>query len=222
MPLTGSAATSAASPDMMGPRSYDHYSQLTCLAPNALPGKTVTVTLGDMGMTRRRGGDAPISSHMMLRGTQATLPAGEVSFVALNMGWRVHELVVLPLSSGRTPGQHIPAANSKVHETGSLGEASVSCAAGTGIAIAAGSVTEPSQCAGLMAWGSLRRLDVKATIGLEVCRSPASTAQPAGSEAVSRHLGKWATPTVNISWPSSRIELVLPRSFGTTARSSRG
>jgi uncharacterized cupredoxin-like copper-binding protein len=140
MPGTGSSPTTTAGHGMMGPRSDYHYSRLTCSAPNTLPGKTVTVTLGDMGMTRRMGGDAPIGSHMMLHATPATLPAGKVSLVALNMGWRVHELVILPLSSGRTAGQRVPAANGKVDETGSLGEASASCAAGTGTGIAAGTV----------------------------------------------------------------------------------
>jgi hypothetical protein len=33
---------------------------------------------------------------MMLRAVPHTVPAGEVSLVAENMGWRTHELVILP------------------------------------------------------------------------------------------------------------------------------
>jgi hypothetical protein len=32
---------------------------------------------------------------MMLRAVPHTMPAGEVSLVAENMGWRTHELVIL-------------------------------------------------------------------------------------------------------------------------------
>ena len=80
-----------------------HYSQLTCSAPRSLPGRTVTVMLADMGMTQMMGGTAPRGAHMMLRAIPATVPAGQISFVAENMGWRTHELVILPLPAGRRP-----------------------------------------------------------------------------------------------------------------------
>lgn len=140
MPGTGSSPTTSAGTGVMRPPSDYHYSRLTCAAPDTLPGTTVTVTLGDMGMMRMMVGDAPIGAHMMLRGAPATVPAGKVSLIALNMGWRVHELVILPQSSGRTTRQRIPDVNGQVDETGSLGEASASCAAGTGTGIAAGTV----------------------------------------------------------------------------------
>jgi uncharacterized cupredoxin-like copper-binding protein len=124
---------------MMGstPRGYD-LSPLTCAAPSSLPGTSVYVMLGDMGMTRMMGGVAPMGSHMMLRAVPATVPEGQVSFVVGNMGWRTHEMVVLPLAPGQAVGQRVPGANGKVDETGSLGEASASCAAGTGDGIKAG------------------------------------------------------------------------------------
>jgi len=126
---------------MMGstPSGY-HMSRLTCAAPSSLPGTTVYVMLGDMGMTRMMGGVAPMGSHMMLRALPATVPAGKVSFVVGNMGWRTHEMVVLPLAPGQAAGQRVPGADGKVDETGSLGEASASCAAGTGEGIKAGTV----------------------------------------------------------------------------------
>jgi uncharacterized cupredoxin-like copper-binding protein len=77
---------------------------------------------------------------MMLRAVPATVPAGKVSFVVGNMGWRTHEMVVLPLAPGQAAGQRVPGADGEVDETGSLGEASASCAAGTGEGIKAGTV----------------------------------------------------------------------------------
>jgi len=77
---------------------------------------------------------------MMLRVTPATVPAGQVSLVVSNMGWRTHELVVLPLAAGASAGQRVPGTDGKVEETGSLGEVSNSCAAGAGDGITAGAV----------------------------------------------------------------------------------
>ena len=126
---------------MMGsvPRGY-HMSRLTCAAPSSPPGTAVYVMVGDMGMTRMTGGVAPVGSHMMLRALPATAPAGKVTFVVGNMGWRTHEMVVLPLAPGQPAGQRPPGADGRVDELGSLGEASASCAAGSGQGIKAGTV----------------------------------------------------------------------------------
>lgn len=121
------------------PRGY-HMSRLRCAAPPSLPGTTVHVMLGDMGMRRMMGGIAPMGSHMMLRAFPATVPAGKVSFVVGNMGWRTHEMAVLPLTAAQSAGQRVPGPDGKVDETGSLGEASASCAAGSGEGINAGAV----------------------------------------------------------------------------------
>jgi uncharacterized cupredoxin-like copper-binding protein len=125
---------------MMGGDPNYHYSALTCAAPTSLPGSTVTVVLGDMGMTQMMSGTAPLGSHMMLRATPATVPAGQVSLVASNMGWRTHELVVLPLAADAAAGQRVPGPDGKVDEAGSLGEASASCAEGSGDGINAAAV----------------------------------------------------------------------------------
>jgi uncharacterized cupredoxin-like copper-binding protein len=126
---------------MMGsaPHGYS-LSPLSCAAPSSLPRTTVYVMVGDMGMTRMMGGVAPLGQHMMLRAVPARVPAGQVSFVVGNMGWRTHELVVLPLDPGQVAGQRTPGSDGKVDETGSLGEASASCAAGSGEGIEAGTV----------------------------------------------------------------------------------
>lgn len=125
---------------MMGsfPRGY-HMSRLTCSAPS-LPGSTVHVIVADMGMTSMMSGDAPLGGHMMLRALPTSVPAGQVSFVVGNMGWRTHEMVVLPLAPGQAAGSRIPGGDGRVDETGSLGEASASCAAGSGDGIESGSV----------------------------------------------------------------------------------
>ncbi len=95
--------------------------------------------LADMGMMRIMGGTSPLGGRMMLHAAPARVAAGPVSLVAYSMGWRTHELVVLPLV-GAAAGQRVPGADGTVSESGSLGEASRSCAAGAGDGISAGSV----------------------------------------------------------------------------------
>ena len=118
-----------------------HFSALTCTAPPDLPGSTVIVTLGDMGMSQMMGGTAPLGAHMMLRAVPASVRAGKVSLVAENRGWRTHELVILPLAPGEQAGQRVPGPDGKADEKGSLGEASASCGAGAGDGIRAGTVS---------------------------------------------------------------------------------
>jgi uncharacterized cupredoxin-like copper-binding protein len=139
-PGSATPGSSGSGGGMMGSaaRGY-HMSRLTCSAPS-LPGSTVYVMVGDMGMTRMMSGVAPLGDHMMLRTVPARVPAGQVSFVVANMGWRTHEMVVLPLAPGEAAGQRSPGRNGRVSETGSPGEASASCAAGSGEGITSGSV----------------------------------------------------------------------------------
>ena len=134
--MGGPSATSR--PMGMGNASVYRYSTLTCAASSNLPGSVVTVMLGDMGMSRMMRGTAPRGAHMMLRAAPTTVRAGQVSFVVKNMGWRTHELVVLPLAPGTSAGQRVPGADGKVSEAGSLGEASKTCGAGAGDGIAGG------------------------------------------------------------------------------------
>src|SRR6266700_2744538 len=79
--------------------------------------------------------------HPMFSATRLTFPAGTVSLVAENMGWRTHELEILPLAAGEQAGQRVPGPDGTVDETGSLGEASTSCGAGAGQGIRAGTVS---------------------------------------------------------------------------------
>lgn len=117
---------------MMNSSSRYYASKLNCSVPDNLPGQIINVELGDMGMTRMMGGVASRNSRMRLVANPTTFPAGEVTVVVSNLGWRKHELVVMPLGEGNTGGSRIPNAEGKVNETGSLGEASNNCGEGSG------------------------------------------------------------------------------------------
>jgi uncharacterized cupredoxin-like copper-binding protein len=125
---------------MMGGDQGYHYSRLACSPPVTLPGATVQVVLADMGMTRMMGGDAPLGGRMMLHAAPTVVAAGTVSLVARNLGWRTHELIVLPLTAASSAGERLAGPDGKVPEAGSLGEASSSCAAGQGDGITSGAV----------------------------------------------------------------------------------
>lgn len=107
---------------------------VSCSVPH-LAGLRVDVTLSDAG-------DAMMSKRPMiatLTVDPTVVPAGNVSFVAVNNGALVHEMVVLPLPSDG-PGTRPTGADGKINESQSLGEASRSCGAGAGNGIAPGSV----------------------------------------------------------------------------------
>jgi uncharacterized cupredoxin-like copper-binding protein len=144
VPLTAIALAGCASvtgsghSGMMGGGSRYHSAALSCSAPTSLPGRTVRVELGDMGMTQMVGGTAPMGSQMRLQAKPTTEPAGTVSLVVSNVGWRTHELVVLPLTAGADAGQRVAGPGGKVSETGSVGEASSSCGSGAGDGLLSG------------------------------------------------------------------------------------
>jgi uncharacterized cupredoxin-like copper-binding protein len=122
----------------MGGNGSYQYADTSCPTPTALPGTTVHVVLADMGMSRMMSGTAPRDAHMMLRSDLVSVPAGKVTLVASNRGFRIHELVILPLAEGAQAGQLVVGAGGKVDETGSLGEASAGCGEGTGEGIPSG------------------------------------------------------------------------------------
>ena len=115
---------------MLGWRNAD------CRVPPNVPGQRVPVVLADMGafMAGPMMGDR----SMVLSTGARTIRAGRVTLVAANRGTRPHELVVLPLPSGQPAGVRAVAADDTVDESGSVGEASRSGAAGEGPGIAAG------------------------------------------------------------------------------------
>jgi uncharacterized cupredoxin-like copper-binding protein len=108
------------------------FGAVTCTAP-ALPGRTVDVRLSDRGNSMM--GARPMM--VTLRAEPGTVSPGQVSFVVHNDGALVHELVILPLPADG-PGTRPTGAGDKIDESQSLGEASKSCAAGTGDGIAPG------------------------------------------------------------------------------------
>jgi uncharacterized cupredoxin-like copper-binding protein len=108
----------------------------SCTAPQ-LPGQVVDVTLSDMNMMR--GAMMHGQGMFSVTVSPAHVQAGTVSLRVANTGVLQHELVVLPLRSGGV-GQRGVGSDGRVDETGSLGEASATCASGSGDGIAAGAM----------------------------------------------------------------------------------
>jgi uncharacterized cupredoxin-like copper-binding protein len=111
----------------------------TCDVPTTLATPIVTVTASDMGMMARSDATAPLGARMTLTAAPTTVRAGQVTLLLQNAGWRVHELVVLPLVEGRAVGSRVSGADGKVDEADSVGEASADCAAGSGEGVESGS-----------------------------------------------------------------------------------
>ena len=127
-----------------------------CEVP-ALPGTMVDVRVTEMGAMMgapsgrgpgmggwyRDGGDAgqawpPGMGWMDMTISPTRVKAGEVSLRVANLGWRPHELVMLPLAPGQAVGQRPIGPDGKIDETDGLGEASASCTAGSGDGILPG------------------------------------------------------------------------------------
>jgi uncharacterized cupredoxin-like copper-binding protein len=125
----------------------------TCSTSPPTTGTTVHVVLMDMAGRGGRTGmmSGPMTGtgrsatararhgRMMLVAVPHVVSAGQVTFVAVNRGTRLHELVVLPLGRHTPVGQRRIGADRAVDESGSQGEASRSCGAGTGEGIRPGS-----------------------------------------------------------------------------------
>ena len=141
--LLGGCATfnSNGSSGMMNSSGRYFSSKLTCNIPNSLPGQLINVALGDMGMSQMMGGLAPRNVQMRLVAIPSRVTAGEVSIAVSNLGWRKHELVVLPLDKGAVAGERVPNSQGKIDETGALGEASKNCGEGTGEGVEGGAVS---------------------------------------------------------------------------------
>jgi uncharacterized cupredoxin-like copper-binding protein len=106
-----------------------------CSAPD-LAGTTVRVTETDMG--RGMMGGPMMHGTMRLSPDRASVPHGQVSFAVTNLGNVPHELLVLPLPVGQTPGTRATGPDGRIDEAGLLGEASASCAEGEGQGILPG------------------------------------------------------------------------------------
>jgi uncharacterized cupredoxin-like copper-binding protein len=122
-------ALGAASP--AGP-ARGAYGTVGCAAPD-LPGTTVDVQVTDAGDGMM--GQTPMRATLVA--TPTSVAAGKVSFVVVNTGALVHELVILPLPVDG-PGTRTTGGDGKIDESQSLGEASRSCGPGAGDGIAPG------------------------------------------------------------------------------------
>lgn len=113
--------------------SIQHTSQSgTRCAPTSTKGTVVDVSLDDHGPMMMA---APMG--MRLNASPDQVAAGDVTFVAHNVGSLVHELVVMPESDAGIGGRTVND-EGQVDETTSLGEASQSCGAGAGSGIEPG------------------------------------------------------------------------------------
>ncbi len=110
----------------------------SCSVPN-LTGSVVNVSLSNSGGPMMGGpmfGNGVQGGMMRVTVDTASVPQGTVSFIATNLGSINHELVILPLPANQIVGTRALRADSTVDESTSLGEASNTCAAGTGEGIA--------------------------------------------------------------------------------------
>jgi uncharacterized cupredoxin-like copper-binding protein len=110
----------------------------SCSVPN-LTGAVVNVSLSNAGgpMMGEPVFGSPVQGGMMrVTIDTASVPHGTVSFIATNLGSINHELVILPLPANQIVGTRALRADSTVDESTSIGEASNTCAAGTGEGIA--------------------------------------------------------------------------------------
>ena len=137
--LTGCSSFYPSGRGMRASSSQYYSSKISCTPPTNLPSRTINVAVGDMGMNSMMGGDAELGGFMRLKANPTTFPAGKVTLIVTNFGWRTHELVILPLAAGQSAGQRTSGSDGKIDETGSMGEASTSCGAGVGEGITAGS-----------------------------------------------------------------------------------
>ena len=137
--LTGLSLTALAAPDEDVHTRTATYG-VSC-APASVPGHRVTVTLGDPAGRMSRSGmmrGRTMAMRGLLRATPTSVPAGTVTFVAVNTGGLTHELVVLPLADDELAGQRPVGYDGSVAEDDAVTEASADCAAGTGDGILPG------------------------------------------------------------------------------------
>ncbi len=111
---------------------------VSCTVPN-LPGAVVHVSLTNMGGPMLRRNNGMMSGGAMHLGLdQAAVSGAAVSFLVSNLGSVSHELVVLPLPDGQIAGTRPVGQDGRIDETGSFGEASNTCAEGSGQGILPG------------------------------------------------------------------------------------
>ncbi|WP_394771286.1 sulfocyanin-like copper-binding protein [Lacisediminihabitans sp.] len=111
-----------------------------CAGPTSTSGTVVNATLVNRGMRRAPMAGGMGAGAMRLISDRATVQAGRVTFVATNTGTVSHELVILPLPRGELAGSRQIGDDGTVNESASVGEASSSCAEGSGEGILPGAI----------------------------------------------------------------------------------
>lgn len=122
---------------LVNPGGTGFLSRTRCAAPS-LSGQVVSVSLTNMGgpiMGRRNG---MMDGAMRMTADRSTVAHGPVSFLVTNGGSVSHELVILPLPADQIAGTRPIGGDARIDEAGSLGEASNTCAEGTGQGILPG------------------------------------------------------------------------------------
>ncbi|QCB97461.1 hypothetical protein E5206_11485 [Arthrobacter sp. PAMC25564] len=122
---------------LVNPGGTGFLSRTRCLAPN-LSGQLVSVSLTNMGGPMVVRPNPIMGGAMRMTADRSTVAHGTVSFLVTNGGTISHELVILPLPDNQIPGTRPIGGDAKIDETGSLGEASNTCAEGTGQGILPG------------------------------------------------------------------------------------
>jgi uncharacterized cupredoxin-like copper-binding protein len=131
--LTTVAAIAVAQGDYgSGPRLA-----IASCGPSNAQGTVVHVTLGDRGGAMMGGGSSMMVS---LNAAPNSVSAGNVTFVATNVGALSHELLILPAPSDGV-GTRVVGNDGRIDESASLGEASTSCGNGPGQGISPGTTS---------------------------------------------------------------------------------
>ncbi|MDQ6754346.1 MAG: plastocyanin/azurin family copper-binding protein [Actinomycetota bacterium] len=123
--------------NLVNPGGSGFLSRARCAVPN-LPGPVVSVSLTNMGGPMMGPRNGMMGGAMRMTPDRSTVAHGTVSFLVTNAGNISHELVILPLPADQIPGTRPIGGDAKIDEAGSLGEASNTCAEGTGQGILPG------------------------------------------------------------------------------------
>lgn len=121
----------------VNPGGTGFLSRSGCVAPN-LPGPVVNVSLTNMGGPMMRQPNRMMNGGMRMTADRSAVAHGTVSFLVTNWGSISHELVILPLPENQIPGTRPIGGDGTIDESGSLGEASNTCADGAGQGILPG------------------------------------------------------------------------------------
>jgi uncharacterized cupredoxin-like copper-binding protein len=122
---------------VVNPGGTGFLSRTRCAAPN-LPGTVVSVSLTNMGGPMMGPRNGMMGGAMRMTADRSAVAHGTVSFLVTNGGTISHELVILPLPVDQIPGTRQMGGDARIDEAGSLGEASDTCAVGTGLGILPG------------------------------------------------------------------------------------